>query len=271
MKETLLQVRGLLVEKEYKTEQEPKDIECNRCGKCCMAFTLPYKQEDLQNRRVNPRTRRWFENIQQITNEDVLLVGVMPDMIELAADTGMHWYKCNHLSLASSGDYFCSIHSERPEACSGYKPYWMGGYQGDKAYFHYADCSYVERWDESMPVPCRSTDFFHLELKAKREAPVGKLSSIITNALDRYGKVFCDFSGLPIPSAKTANIIADRLCEVVRSRGVEVVDRLRFAWAEHPNGADWAMQCILSQVDVLKKQRADLLQQQKTGEQSEQY
>jgi len=59
----------------------------------------------------------------------------------------LYWYTCMLLREDHVG-FRCVNHESRPYVCSGYKPYFQGGYLRDKTQIISRECAYYLEWPE---------------------------------------------------------------------------------------------------------------------------
>ena len=149
-----------------------KPIECNQCGQCCKAFTLPWKPERLEANRVAAQKGEWkYKYIDEYGDEQSENVHAMMAVwaehltpVDIPANynasrfqenevyqKSLGWYSCGHLQQSPEHSeevpkYLCSIHENRPYVCIRFKPDFQGGYLYSKENLPYDLCSYKTEW-----------------------------------------------------------------------------------------------------------------------------
>lgn len=156
---------------------EKKEPECNRCGKCCQAFVLPFPHDFLDQPRKEFFDKRRtdsfdFKGGDLATQNKTMVDFLKPISLAEAEKSGLNpagiftnkakghkesfYYSCDLLKMNSEGISTCSVHEHRPDICRSYKPF-----QGDPANrkqsdgclvqdsnIIHAECSYLGFWDE---------------------------------------------------------------------------------------------------------------------------
>ena len=135
------------------------EIGCNRCGKCCEAFPLPYSPEEMEEHyRTAYKGNRNSSNaatLIAIWSRDLEPIPIPEQYKEQIKKTGYennnnHWYRCkNHFKEVDDEGYLvstCKIHEYRPNTCVRYAPHFQGGYLKNVDMIPYDECSYKKEW-----------------------------------------------------------------------------------------------------------------------------
>jgi len=153
---------------EMREVMRPEPTECNRCGACCLRFTLPWSPEKLRenfeawlrgdryvdevlyksdrvtvggpcNRPVHAEAARWYPALIPIDPHEATRGMVFKEGIGLADHP--YWYACRYVSVVG-GCAHCYIHDSRPYTCRAFTPKSMGGYLAEPDMLYHPMCSY---------------------------------------------------------------------------------------------------------------------------------
>lgn len=109
-------------------------MSCNRCGKCCEEFTLPYSPDEVW-REVARHLGSWLKSEENL----FFLQGAVPVRRLHAGPPGykglvpslrpVEWwlYRCLHFRRDDDGKGVCTIYDHRTYVCLNYAAAYLGG------------------------------------------------------------------------------------------------------------------------------------------------
>lgn len=141
-----------------------KDPFCNRCGKCCEAFYLPFVQEflDLPHEdffkqcsttdlnftggQLQEADQTLLDYLEPLTLDQAKVSGLQISYHDTSDGRDKCWYRCKLFERDQEGLGGCSVHEHRPALCRRYQPQASGeeGSIKNAEGIMHIDCSYLD-------------------------------------------------------------------------------------------------------------------------------
>ena len=180
-----LYVRELEIREHTKDAIKPTPTACNRCGACCLRFTINWSPDRLRQNYdawisgkdryekvvgegknwratngmelVHTEAAMWYPALIPIDAEEATKDLIFKDGI--TQEHHPHWYRCRYVTVVNCRAA-CYNHRCRPYTCWGFKPKSMGGYLSLPDMIYHPECSYRTDHDwqrEQEWLGCRTT------------------------------------------------------------------------------------------------------------------